>query len=277
MTILQAVVLGVIQGLTEFIPISSTAHLRLVPALLGWEDPGAAASAVIQLGTLLAVMIYFFRDIGNMTIGLTRGLVSGRPFGNPDARLAWLIVIGTIPIGALGLAFQDFIETTARNLWLVAVSLVLMALLLLAAEAFAARIEDRRDVQDLGIADGLIVGLGQCLALIPGMSRSGSTIMAALFRRMGHAPAARFSFLLGIPAIAVSGVFELVAERDHLASLGWGAIVVAIGVSFVTGWASIWFLLRYLRRHTTHLFIAYRVVLGLAMMALILSGAVSAA
>lgn len=271
MSVGEAILLGLVQGLTEFIPISSTAHLRIVPAVLGWQDPGAAASAVIQLGTLLAVILYFFRDIVKMSHAFVRGLVTRRPLEDADSRLAWLIVVGSIPVGVLGLTFKDFIETSARNLWIVAFSLVFIAVVLLAAERFAARAE-LKTIGDITWKDTILIGFGQSLALIPGMSRSGSTIMAGLFRRLTHSAAARFSFLLSIPAIAASGLFELVAEWDHLATLGFGPILIAIVVSFVSGWASIWFLLRYLRSHTTHLFIWYRIAIGALMMGLLTLG-----
>ena len=271
MTILQAIILGIIQGLTEFIPISSTAHLRIVPALLGWEDPGAAASAVIQLGTLVAVLIYFFNDIVAMTRAFFRGLVERKPFEDTDSRIAWLILIGTIPVGILGLAFKDFIEGSARNLWIVATFLIVVAVLLGVAEIYARKRADK-EVSEVTLSDALVIGLLQCLALIPGSSRSGSTIMAGLFRGLTHSSAARFSFLLSIPAIGASGVFELVAEWNHLEELGWIPILVASLVSFASGWASIWFLLRFLRTHTTFVFVWYRIVLGIAMIALLLQG-----
>lgn len=271
MTILQAIILGLLQGLTEFIPISSTAHLRIGPALLGWEDPGAAASAVIQLGTLLAVVIYFFPDIVVMTRAFVLGIVRRRPMEDPDSRIAWLIGIGTIPVGILGLAFKDFIETGARNLWIVASSLIAVGVLLAFSELYS-RGRETKEVKGITLADAIVIGLGQCLALVPGSSRSGSTIMAGLFRGLSHSAAARFSFLLSIPAIGASGVFELIAEWEHLSTLGWIPMIVAIVVSFVSGWASIWFLLRYLRTHTTFLFIWYRIALGLFMMVLLWIG-----
>lgn len=271
MTALQAIVLGLVQGLTEFIPISSTAHLRIVPALLGWGDPGAAASAVIQLGTLLAVLIYFARDITKITVAFFKGLASGTPFVEHDARLGWYIIAGSVPIAIAGLAFKDFIETGARSLWIIAASLIGLAIFLWIAERVAAR-SQLRVIGDLTLKDAILIGLGQCLALIPGSSRSGTTIMAGLFRRLTHEGAARFSFLLSVPAILGSGLFELVAEWDHLATLGWVPIGIAVFVSFVSGWLSIYFLLRYLRTHTTGLFIVYRIVLGVVVIGLLLAG-----
>lgn len=271
MTILQAIILGIVQGLTEFIPISSTAHLRIIPALLGWDDPGAAASAVIQLGTLIAVIIYFFWDIVAMTRAFVRGIVRRKPFEEAESRMAWLIGFGTIPVGVAGLALKDFIEGSARNLWIVAGSLAAIAILLAFAEIYA-KGRATKGVKEVTLGDAVVVGLAQCLALIPGSSRSGSTIMAGLFRGLTHSAAARFSFLLGIPAIGASGVFELVAEWDHLGGLGWIPILVATVVSFLFGWTSIWFLLRYLRTHTTFLFVWYRIVLAGVMAILLLQG-----
>lgn len=273
MSILEAVILGIVQGLTEFIPISSSAHLRIVPALLGWGDKGAATTAVIQLGTLIAVIVYFFRDIVTMSVAFVRGIVTRRPFEEPTSRLAWYVIVGTIPICILGLAFKHFIETTARNLWINATMLIVMALLLLAAEVFVAR-HHRRGMDDLTIGDAIAVGLGQCIALIPGASRSGSTMMAAMFRRISHEAAARFSFLLSIPAIFASGVLELVDQREHLGELGWDAIIVATVVSGIVGWASIYWLLRYLRTHKTTIFIWYRIILGVIMFGLLIAGVV---
>lgn len=271
MTLLQAIVLGLVQGLSEFIPISSTAHLRIVPALLGWGDPGAAASAVIQLGTLLAVLIYFAKDIARITVAFVRALMSGKPFDTYDARIGWYIIAGSVPIVVVGLALKDFIEGGARSLWIIAFSLIGLAIALWIAERIAARSE-LRVIGDLTFKDAILIGLAQCLALIPGSSRSGTTIMMGLFRKLTHEAAARFSFLLSIPAIFGSGMFELVAEKEHLAELGWVPIAVAVFVSFVSGWLSIYFLLRYLRTHTTGLFIVYRIALGVIIIGLLLAG-----
>jgi undecaprenyl-diphosphatase len=271
MTILQAIVLGLVQGLTEFIPISSTAHLEIVPVLLGWGDPGAAASAVIQFGTLLAAILYFFRDIVRLIGGFFRGLITRHPLADTDSREAWLVVIGTIPIVVLGLLFKKHIESTLRGLWIVSTMVIVVAILMWLAERFAQR-QQLKDFDQLTVADGVAIGVGQCLALIPGSSRSGSTIMTALFRRVDRPTAARYSFLLSIPAVGGAGMLELLKERHHLADLGWTSIIIAIVVAFVSGYASIWFLINYLKRHTTHVFIYYRLVLGVVMFALLASG-----
>jgi undecaprenyl-diphosphatase len=271
MTITEAIILGLVQGLTEFIPISSTAHLLIVPQVLGWGDPGAAVSAVIQFGTLLAAIIYFFGDIVRLIGGFFRGLITRRPLADVDSREAWLVVIGTIPIVVLGLLFKKHIESTFRGLWIVTTMVIVVAILMQIAEGYAKR-RQLRGFDDMTVMDSIVIGLGQCLALIPGSSRSGSTIMPAIFRGIDRPTAARYSFLLSIPAVGGAGVLELIKERHVLGQLGWTPIIVAIVVAFISGYASIWFLIRYLRTHTTHVFIYYRYVLGAAMIAMLVTG-----
>src|SRR2546428_1975934 len=271
MSIIQGVVLGLVQGLTEFIPVSSTAHLEIVPVLLGWGDPGAAASGVIQFGTWIAALIYFARDVVRLIGGFFRGLATRRILADTDSREAWLVIIGTIPIVVLGLALKKYIESTFRSLWVVTTMVIVVAILLELAEMYARR-RQLRSFEQMGVADAAAIGFGQCLALIPGSSRSGSTIMAALFRGIDRPTAARYSFLLSLPAVGAAGFLELFKERHQLALLGWTFIIVSIVVSFVTGYASIWFLLRYLRTHTTHVFIYYRFALGAVMIALLVGG-----
>jgi undecaprenyl-diphosphatase len=271
MTIIEAIVLGLVQGLTEFIPVSSTAHLLIVPSILGWGDPGAAFSAVIQFGTLLAAIIYFFRDIVRLIGGFFRGLITRRPLADVDSREAWLVIIGTIPIVVLGLLFKKHIESTFRGLWIVTTMVIVVAILMQIAEWYAKR-RQLRTFDEMTVADGIAIGLGQCLALIPGSSRSGSTIMTAIFRGIDRPTAARYSFLLSIPAVGGAGVLELFKERHALGALGWTPIIVAIAVAFISGYASIWFLIRYLRSHTTHVFIYYRYALGVAMIAMLMMG-----
>lgn len=270
MSIIEAIVLGLVQGLTEFIPISSTGHLKIVPELLGWPDPGAAASAVIQFGTILAVIIYFFRDILRLTAGFFRGLIARKPFEDPDSREAWYVIFATIPIIVLGVVLKDLIHGIFRSTWVITFQLVFIAILMQVAEAYA-RKRGFRPKEEFNARDAWAMGFGQCIALIPGSSRSGSTIMTALFRRVTHDYAARFSFVMSIPAITAAGLYELISEREHLATIGTTPIVVAIVVAFVSGWASIWFLLRYLRTHTTHVFIYYRYVLGAVLAGLLLT------
>lgn len=270
MSILEAIVLGLVQGLTEFIPISSTGHLKIVPELLGWGDPGAAVSAVIQFGTILAVIIYFFRDIVRLTVGFFRGLATRKPFEDPDSREAWYVIFATIPIVILGVLLKDLIEGVFRSTWVVTFQLIFIAILMQIAEAYAKR-RGVRPREDFNAKDAWWMGFGQCIALIPGSSRSGSTIMTALFRRVTHDYAARFSFVMSIPAITAAGVFQLVDSKDELASIGATPILVAIVVAFISGWLSIYFLLRYLRTHTTHVFIYYRYILGAILAGLLLT------
>lgn len=271
MSILEAIVLGLVQGLTEFIPISSTGHLKLVPELLGWGDPGAAISAVIQFGTILAVIIYFFKDILRLTVGFFRGLVTRRPFADDDSREAWYVIFATIPIVIVGLLLEEQIEGVFRSTWVVTFQLIFIAILMQVAEAYAKR-KGFRAKEDFNAKDAWIIGAGQCIALIPGSSRSGSTLMTALFRRVPHDYAARFSFVMSIPAITAAGVFQMFDAKEELAQVGTTPILVGIVVAFISGWASIYFLLRYLRTHTTHIFIYYRYVVGVILAIMLLTG-----
>ena len=269
----EAIVLGVIQGLTEFLPISSIAHLRIIPALLGWKDLGAAYSAVLQLGTLVAVLLYFASDLYGLIRAAWRDVRRRRPLDSHEARLAWYILLGTIPIGVCGLAFKRFIEHEARSLYVIAGSVILLAILLAVAERSG---NHRLNMEQIGFVHTQTVGLCQALALVPGASRSGTTIMAGLFLGMTRETAARFSFLLGVPAIGASGLFEL---RELLQSGLGGAgllhLLVATVISALTGYLAIDFLLRYLRTHTTFLFIWYRIGLGLLLLTLLVTGRVA--
>lgn len=280
LTLVQGIVLGIIQGLTEFLPISSTAHLRIIPALLGWKDIGAAVTAVIQLGTLLAVLIYFWRDLWRLTAAFVSDLVAfvtsgfkGSPWASHDARLAWLIGLGTIPIAVCGLLFKGFIKGQARSLWVQAATLIVLAVILAIAELVAAR---RKEIGEVEWTEGLGIGLAQALALIPGASRSGTTITAALFLGLTREAAARFSFLLSVPAVLLSGVYELWEIRHDLTTGSAPALVAATVVSFVVGYASIAFLLRYLRTHSTFVFVGYRIALGAVLIALLATGVLAA-
>lgn len=211
MNAFEALVLGVLQGLTEFVPISSTAHLRIVPAFAGWDDPGAAFTAVTQLGTLLAVLLYFRADLLRIARAWTGSLRDPARRGDLDARLGWMIVLGTIPIGLFGLAFKDQIETGARNLTLIGITLIALGVVLAVAERVSRR---ERGIEGLTGRDGAIIGCAQALALVPGVSRSGATISAGLFLGLDRVAAARFSFLLSIPAVVLSGLLELKGLLD---------------------------------------------------------------
>ena len=292
MTILQAIILGIVQGLTEFIPVSSTAHLIFASRIIGLYDgvdpalkaqQTTATIAVIQLGTLLAVLIYFSGDIVNISRAFLRdhlALLSGKQTEggsrlSTDAWLGWLVIIGSLPVAVVGLLFKHQIEGAfTKNLWLIATMMIVVAVLLTLAELVGKR---RRMISDLNIGDALAVGGAQVLALIPGSSRSGSTIMAGLFAGQTRETAARFSFLLSIPAIAASGVLELKEAIHKLPDGSFLPLLVATIVSGVVGYASIWFLLRFLRTHSTGVFIGYRLLVGALILLALFGGYISAA
>lgn len=278
MSLLEAIVLAVVQGLTEFIPISSTAHLRIVPALLGWDDPGAAFSAVIQIGTLAAVLTYFWRDILRIATAVLADLRRGRLATSHDAKLGWMIVVGTLPIVFFGLTFRDQIETTLRSLYIVSAALAGVALLLALAEWVVhrdrVRGRERRDVGQITWRDAIVVGLAQAVALVPGASRSGVTILGGLGCGLTREAAARFSFLLSIPSILGAGLFQLVEAREELLASNSQAVnlAAALVVSAVVGYATIPWLLGYLRNHSTMLFVVYRLVLAGVLLTLLAVG-----
>jgi undecaprenyl-diphosphatase len=271
---LESIVLGITQGLTEFLPISSTAHLRIVPAFVGWDDPGAAFTAVTQLGTMAAVLLYFRDDLSRIARAWLRSLRDPRARSEIDARLGWYIVIGTIPIAIFGFAFRDQIETGARDLYLIGTTLIVLGLLLLLAEKVSSH---ERSLESLSTRDGVLIGFAQALALVPGVSRSGATITAGLFAGLKRPAAARFSFLLSVPAVVLSGLFELLGivrgEEHYDGSLG--GLLVATLLAFVAGYASIAFLLRFLEAHSTGVFVAYRVVLGTLVLVLTAAGVIA--
>jgi len=291
MTLLQAILLGIVQGLTEFIPISSTAHLVLASRVMNLAltpEQLTASIAVIQLGTLIGVFVYFAGDIWNIMRAFVRDhlllLKNGRrdDFNRtiPGSRLSheawlgWLVIIGSIPVAAVGLVFKKQIEGAfTKNLWVIATMMVVIAVLLAIAEAIGKRM---RRMRDLMIKDALAVGFAQCLALIPGSSRSGSTIMAGLLVGETRETAARFSFLLSVPAIAASGLLEMREALHKLPSGSVGTLAVGTIVSGIVGYISIWFLLRYLRTHTTGVFIGYRLLVGGAILIMLFTGRISA-
>jgi undecaprenyl-diphosphatase len=267
----QAIVLGVTQGLTEFLPISSTAHLRIVPAFAGWEDPGAAFTAVVQLGTMAAVLLYFRADLWRIARAWLGSLRDPELRGTLDARLGWYLILGTAPIAIFGFIFKDQIESGGRNLYVIGSALIVFGLILLAADRISKR---TRPLDQINSTDGVVMGLAQALALIPGVSRSGATITAGLFRDFDRVSAARFSFLLSVPAVVLSGLFELRKFVGHGAHTGGGALAVATLLAFVTGYASIAFLLRFLTTHSLTPFVIYRVGLGALVLVLVASGAI---
>ena len=268
---IEAVVLGVVQGLTEFLPISSTAHLRIVPAALGWDDPGAAFTAVTQLGTTAAVVVHFAPDLARITRAWFSGLRNPHARRSVDARLGWYIILATVPISLAGVAFHGAIETGARNLVLMAVALIAGGAIMLVAER---RGRQRRSLDGLQASDGVVVGLAQAVALVPGVSRSGATIAAGLFVGLERVAAARFSFLLSVPAVVLSGLFEL-GDIGGPGGASPAATVVATALAFVVGYASITFLLRLLATTSTVPFVLYRVVLGTAVLGALALGRLS--
>lgn len=271
MSLLEAIVLGVVQGLTEFLPVSSTAHLRIVPAFVGWEDPGAAFTAVTQLGTMAAVLLFFRADLTRITRAWAASLRTSRRRPSLDARLGWYILLGTVPIGIFGLLFKDQIEGGARNLYLIAGALIVLGLVLLGAERVGTR---SRGMERLGTRDGVVMGLAQAMALVPGVSRSGATITAGLFLGLEREAAARFSFLLSVPAVVLSGLLELASIVGGTEGGGAGPVDIALAtiLAFVVGYASIAFLLRFLVTHSTAVFVAYRIALGVLVLGLVSSG-----
>lgn len=269
MDLIQAVIYGIVQGLTEFLPISSTAHIRIVPALAGWQDPGAGFTAVIQLGTVLAVLIYFARDLGKAFVGWTKTL-TGQSHDAPEGRMGWAIFLGTIPIVVLGFLGQKWIKGELRSLWVIAGTLIVMGILMAIAEKVASKHRILASVQK---KDGIIVGLWQALALIPGMSRSGSTITGALFAGFDRATAARFSFLLSVPSILAAGLKELWGEKHNLLEgSNLTPTIVATVVSFIVGYASIAFFMKFIQKHGIMPFVAYRILLGIVLIVLLMNG-----
>jgi undecaprenyl-diphosphatase len=275
MSWLQVVVLSLVQGLTEFLPVSSSGHLAIVSRIFFADDAGASFTAVTQLGTEVAVLVYFARDIVRIVRAWFAGLFNSAA-RDADYRLGWYVIIGTIPIGVLGLLFKDEIRTGARNLWLIASALVVFSAVIAAAEYFG---KQTRDVEQLTWRDSVIVGIAQCLALVPGVSRSGATISAGLFLGQNRELAARFGFLLAIPAVFASGLFSLPdafhPEGDGMSASG-PQLLVATLIAFVVGFAAVAWFLRFLVRHSMYWFVGYRVLLGVVVLVLLATGVVAA-
>ena len=266
----EAVILGLVQGLTEFLPISSTAHLRIVAALAGWDDPGATFTAVTQLGTETAVLIFFRHDIILILRQWSLSLIRPALRGDPQARMGWYVIVGTVPIVLLGVTLQDYIRAPFRNLTLVAGTLIVFGLVLGVADRVA---KQTKALDRLNLPDGLGYGLAQALALIPGVSRSGGTISAGLLLGYTREAAARYAFLLAIPAVLASGLYELrlIGGDDAPA---WGPTLVATAIAFAVGYAAIAWFLRYIATRSFLPFVIYRVALGVALLGLIGSGAI---
>lgn len=276
MSWLQVVVLSIVQGLTEFLPISSSSHLAIVSRVFFAGDAGASFTAVSQLGTEAAVLIYFARDIGRILKAWFNGIFVKAHRDNVDYRVGWYVILGTLPIVVLGLSFKDLIRSDVRNLWVIAIAMLVFSGVIAAAEYFG---RQTRHIEQLTWRDGLIVGIAQCLALVPGVSRSGSTISAGLFLGLDRELSARFGFLLGIPAVLASGLFSL-PDAFHPVTEGMSAtgaqLLVSVIIAFVVGYVAIAWLLRFVAHHVMYWFVGYRVVLALVVMTLLGTGVVAA-
>jgi undecaprenyl-diphosphatase len=269
----KAVVLGCIQGLTEFLPISSSAHLRIFPGLFGWGDPGAAFTAVIQIGTELAVLLYFRKDIWRITSAWLRALVDREQRGTLDARMGWYIIVGSIPIVVLGVLLQDVIERDFRSLWIIGTTLIVLGLILGMADRVG---RTARTMRQMTLRHSVLLGLAQAAALIPGVSRSGATISMGRFLGYDREAATRFAFLLAIPAVVGAGVFELKDIPGGDNTYGVWPTVVATIVSFLVGYAAIAWLLRYVTTRSYLPFVVYRILLGAFTLAMVGAGVMAA-
>ncbi|MEU8590416.1 undecaprenyl-diphosphate phosphatase [Streptomyces sp. NPDC048664] len=283
MSWLESLILGLVQGLTEFLPVSSSAHLRLTAAFAGWQDPGAAFTAITQIGTESAVLIYFRKDIANILSAWFRSLWDKSMRHDHDARTGWLVIVGSIPIGVLGVTLKDQIEGPFRDLRVTATTLIVMGLFLGVADRLTARDEtggrhrlpkQRKTLRDLNTKDGLVYGLCQALALVPGVSRSGATISGGLFLGYRREAAARYSFLLAVPAVLASGAFELkdAAETGHVS---WGPTLFATVIAFASGYAVIAWFMKFISSKSFMPFVWYRIALGVAIIALVAAGTLS--
>ncbi|MFG2294237.1 undecaprenyl-diphosphate phosphatase [Streptomyces sp. NPDC048603] len=273
----ESLILGLVQGLTEFLPISSSAHLRLTAAFAGWEDPGAAFTAITQIGTEAAVLIYFRKDIMRIISAWCRSLTDKAMRSDHDAQMGWLVIVGSIPIGVLGLTLKDQIEGPFRDLRLTATTLIVMGIVLGVADRLAARdeaggrhrvVRERKTLRDLSVKDGLIFGICQAMALIPGVSRSGATVSGGLLMGYTREASARYSFLLAIPAVVASGGYELkdAMEGGHVS---WGPTIFATVLAFVVGYAVIAWFMKFISTKSFMPFVIYRIVLGIALFVLV--------
>ncbi|MBN3931245.1 undecaprenyl-diphosphate phosphatase [Streptomyces verrucosisporus] len=278
----EAFILGLVQGLTEFLPISSSAHLRLTAVFAGWEDPGAAFTAVTQIGTEAAVLIYFRKDIARIVSAWFRSLYDRRARREHDAKLGWLVIVGSIPIGVLGLTLKDYIEGPFRDLRLIATTLIVLGIVLGVADRLASRdasggrhraVRERKSLERLTVRDGLLYGMAQAMALVPGVSRSGATISGGLFMGYSREAAARYSFLLAIPAVLASGLFELTEiGQGHVS---WAPTLFATALSFLVAYAVIAWFMKFISTRSFMPFVIYRILLGLLIFALVAAGVIS--
>ncbi len=274
---MAAVLLGAVEGLTEFLPVSSTGHLTILEKLLGYsiDDPDVTAfTAIVQMGAVLATLLYLRRDFRRITIAWSRGVLRRKWRADPDYRFGWAVIYGSIPIGVVGLLFQNSIETTLRSLWFVGLALILWSGVMWLSDRAATQV---RHEQDITGKDTLIIGLVQCLALIPGVSRSGATMSAGLLRGLDRVAVTRLSFFLSIPALLAAGMLQIVQEFGAISSgVGWVATITATATSFVVAYVAVGWLLRFLARHSYTVFIGYRLALGAAVLLLLATGVMSA-
>lgn len=274
---IEAIILGLVQGLTEFLPISSSAHLRIVGEFLpGAADPGAAFTAITQIGTELAVLIYFWRDITRIITQWCRAIAGKVSHSDPDVRMGWLIIVGSIPIGVLGLLFEDSIDTSFRSLWLVATMLIIFGVILAMADTWG---KQMKPIRRLSWRDGILYGFAQALALIPGVSRSGGTITMGLALGYTRPAAARYAFLLAVPAVFASGLYKLarsISAPDPTAAYGMSETIIATIVAFLVGYVIIAWLMRFISNNSFMIFVWYRIVLGMALYILLGLGVINA-
>jgi undecaprenyl-diphosphatase len=277
MQLWQALVLGVVEGVTEFLPVSSTGHLTIAEDLMGMKVNDVAVTAytaIIQVGAIAAAIIYFWRDIVRIVVAFVRGVVNPRERHHPEWRLSLAVIVGSVPIAVVGLALKSVIEGPLRSLWVVAAGLIGWSVVMVFAERAATQ---RRGERDITLADGLAIGVTQCAALVPGVSRSGATISAGLLRDLDRVTATRLSFFLGIPALTAAGLLEAVTVRHDIgARVGWGATAIGTVISFVVAYLSIAWLLRFVSRHSIVVFVWYRVALGALLVAGLVAGSLSA-
>ena len=277
MSIIEAIILGAIEGVTEFLPVSSTGHLTIAEDAMGFNIDDAditAFTAIIQVGAIAAAIIFFWADLRAIMTAVAGGIAHPERRSTRDFRYGIAVAVGSIPIAVVGLAFQGVIEDDLRNLWIVAVALIAWSFVMYAADQSPTQ---RRHEDDFNMRDAVVMGLTQCVALIPGVSRSGATIAAGLFRGLDRVAVTRMSFFLAIPALTAAGVLQAVTKADEIANgVGWGPTIVALVVSFFVAYASIAWLLRYVSGHNFAIFILYRVGLGLILIALLAAGVTSA-
>ncbi len=271
--VLRSAVLGLIQGLTEFLPISSSAHLAIFPKLFGWSDPGAAYTAVVQIGTELAVVLYFWRDIWTIGSGWVRGVFSRTARQEPEWNMGWFVIIGSMPIVVIGLALEDLIDNEFRNLWVIGTMLIVLGVVLGVAERVG---RNARPIDELTWGHAVLLGLAQAAAVVPGVSRSGATISMGLFLGYERAAATRYAFLLAIPAVVGAGLYKLKDISGEENAYGWAPTILGTVVAFVVGIAVIHWLLRYVSTRSYAPFVAYRIVLGSVVLILLGTGAITA-